>query len=155
MTGASQLSRFPQPVEELIMNKSLNVVLAALVASSTSLAFAQASPPSPRTKAEDFAIQNRTLQKESTSMPAGSPAVDKNAKPADPMPKATTKAQKEALFKAEDRQLQKESTPMPAGSPHVNKNAKAADPMPKPTTKAQRAADNKAEEQFLQQKSTK
>lgn len=137
------------------MNKSLNVVLAALIASSASLAFAQTSPPSYRTRAEDFAIQNKILQQESTSMPSGSPAVDKNAKPADPIPKATNLAQEEALFKTEDLRLQKESTPLPPGSPAVNKNQRAADPWPKPTTKAQMAADNLAEEQFLQQHSTK
>jgi hypothetical protein len=137
------------------MNKSMTIVFAALVAASAAHAFAQTSQPSPATRAEAFRLQNQFLERESTPMPAGSPAVDRYAKPEDPMPKATTLAQEEARFRIEDRQLQAEATSLPVGSPSVNRTERAADPIPAPTTNAQKAAASIAEERSLQQESTK
>ena len=54
------------------------------------------------TKAQAFAQQIAYWQALSNSMPAGSPAVDKSKPAADPIPKATTLAQREARFAAED-----------------------------------------------------
>src|SRR5437899_11143538 len=53
--------------------------------------------------AAKFKAEEQAMQKESTNMPSASPPVNKSAKPADPIPKATTKAQKEARFKAEEK----------------------------------------------------
>ena len=94
---------------------------------------------------QDFAVQNKILQDESTAMPSGSPPVDRSAPPADPIPKASGLAQEEARFKAMDQQLQAESTGMPAGSPPVDRNAVNEDPRP----------SGAAEERFLEQNSTK
>jgi hypothetical protein len=137
------------------MNKSMNIVFAGLIAGSAAHAFAQTGQPGLATRVDEFRNQNQFLQRESTSMPAGSPAVDKYAKPTDSIPKATNMAQEEAFFNAEDRRLQAESTSMPSGSPPVNRNERATDPMPRPTTHAQKVAADFAEEQFLQQSSTK
>jgi hypothetical protein len=141
--------------KEQTMNKSLNVILAALVAGGASLAVAQSSAAIPLTRAQQFASELKVLQDESTAMPIGSPPVDKNAKAEDPIPPVTTLAQQEAWFKVENQRLQRESTAMPPGSPAVNKHELAADPLPKATTPAQMAADNAAEAQFLRQKSTR
>ena len=137
------------------MNKSLRVAFAALVAGGALMSSAHASLSAAGSRAEQFAVNNQALQQESTAMPAGSPAVNKHARPADPIPSAATPTQEEAIVNAENRQWQKESTPMPAVSPPVNRYAKAFDPMPKPATKAQWLADNMAEEQVLQHESTK
>ncbi len=137
------------------MKKSMNIIFAGLIAASATHAFAQTSQPSLATRAEEFKIQNHFLQREATSMPAGSPSVDRYAKPTDPVPKATNMAQEEAFFRGENRQLLAESTSMPAGSPPVDRSERATDPMPRPTTKAQKLAANLAEEQILQQYSTK
>ena len=136
------------------MNASLRTAIAVLVAGAASMSPAHASLWSP-SAIEHFKEQNQTLQQESTSMPAGSPAVDHNAKPADPIPVATGLSQEEALFKAENHRLQSESTGMPARSPPVHRHQPAFDPMPNPQHKAQRLAANLAEERFLQQESTK
>ena len=106
------------------------------------------------TKAQAFAAQNAEWQALSTGMPAGSPAVDRSAKPADPIPTAANLAQEEARFKVMDAELQAESTNMPVGSPPVNKNEVAADPIPKATTLAQKEARFAAEDRFLEQMST-
>ena len=87
-------------------------------------------------------------------MPAGSPAVDRSAKPEDPIAKATTLAQEEARFRTDEKRFQQESTAMPAGSPQVNPHERAADPLRKATTRAQKAAAFAAEEHFFQQRST-
>ena len=137
------------------MNKSMTIVFAALVAASAAHAIAQTSQPSLATRAEEFRLQNQFLERESTPMPAGSTAVDRYAKPQDPIPKATTLAQEEVRFRAEDRQLQAEATSLPAGSPSVSRSERAADPMPAPTTSAQKTAVSIAEERLLQQESTK
>lgn len=136
------------------MNASLRTAIAVLVAGAASMSHAHASLWSPSV-IEHFKEQNQTLQQESTPMPVGSPAVDRTAKSADPLPVATNLAQEEALFKAENRRLQSESTGMPAGSPPVDRHQPAFDPMPSPQHKAQRLAANMAEERFLQQESTK
>lgn len=136
------------------MNKSLNFVLATLLAGGTSLAVAQPGLASQPTRGQQFASDLKTLEQESTAMPAGSPPVDRNAKPDDPIPKATTPAQKEAWFRKEYHQLQLESTGMPAGSPPVDRYEKAADPFPNATTYAEKAAAFASEERFLQQQST-
>ena len=137
------------------MNKSMTIAFAALVVASAAHAFAQASQPSLATRAEEFRLQNQFLERESTPMPAGSPAVDRHARPQDPIPAASTLAQEEARFRIEDRQLQAEATSLPVGSPTVNRTERAADPMPAPTTGAQKAAASLAEERFLQQEATK
>ncbi len=137
------------------MKKSLNVVLATLLAGIASLAVAQPGAAAPTPSSLRFnQNQFRTLRQESTSMPSGSPPVDRNAKAEDPIPKVTTLAQQEAWFKVENQRLQRESTGMPAGSP-VNKYDVAADAIPKATTSAQKAAAFAEEERFLQQKSTR
>ena len=136
------------------MNKSLGVILVTLVAGSASLAHAQYGAATSATTAQQFASRLRTLQEESTSMPTGSPPVDKNARPEDPIPKLTTLAQDEAWFRAENQRLQRESTGMPSGSPAVKTHEVPADPLPKATTPAEKAAANAAELQFLRQKST-
>ena len=122
------------------MMKSM-VVTAALVAGVSG--FAQAADNS--TRYQDFAIQNKILQDESTSMPVGSPPVDRSAAPADPVPKARGLSQEEARFRVMDQQLQAESTGMAVGSPPVDRNAVNQDPRPSPA----------AEEKFLEQNSTK
>ena len=138
------------------MKKSLNVVLATLVAGSASLAVAHSAASAPATSVLHFnQDQFRTLQQESTPMPGGSPPVDRNAKAEDPIPKVATLAQQEAWFKVENQRLQRESTGMPVGSPQVDKYAIAADPIPKATTTAQKAAAFAREEQFLQRESTR
>lgn len=136
------------------MNKSFGVILVTLAAGSASLAHAHYGAGTPATTAQQFASQFRTLQEESTSMPSGSPPVDKNALPEDPIPKLTTLAQDEAWFRAENQRLQRESTGMPSGSPAVKKHEMPADPLPKATTPAEQAAANAAELQLLRQKST-
>lgn len=144
------------PRKEQIMKKSLNVVLATLLAGSASLAVAHPGASTLIMNTLRFnQDQFRTLQQESTPMPSGSPPVDRNAKAEDPIPKVTTLAQREAWFKVENQRLQRESTSMPAGSPPVNKYDIAADPIPKATTSAQKAAAFAEEERFLQQKSTR
>jgi hypothetical protein len=50
------------------------------------------------------------LQAEATNMPVGSPPVNRNEVAADPIPKATTLAQKEARFATEESFLQRMST---------------------------------------------
>lgn len=125
---------------KLSMMKSM-VVTAALVAGVSG--FAQAAGNSARDQA--FAIQNKVLQDESTSMPVGSPPVDRSASPADPVPKASAMGGEAARFSVMDQQLQVESTSMPAGSPPVDRNAVNQDPRPSAA----------AEERFLEQNSTK
>jgi hypothetical protein len=117
------------------------VVTAALVAGVSGAALAADNSARDR----DFAIQNKILQDESTSMPAGSPPVDTSAAPADPVPKASTLSQEEARFQDMDQQLQRLSTGMPSGSPPVDRNALNQDPRP----------SAQAEEKFLEQNSTK
>jgi hypothetical protein len=150
-----QPSPLSQSFEESNMNKSLRTALVALAAGGALISYAHASLSDPGSLGERFRLQNQTWQQESTSMPAGSPVVDRSAKAADPVATATNLAQEEALFKTEDRRLQNESTGMAAGSPPVNRHEPAFDPMPKPATKAQRVAANMTEERFLQQESTK
>ena len=125
---------------KLSMMKTM-VVTAALVAGVSG--FAQAAGNSARDQA--FAIQNKILQDESTSMPSGSPPVDRSAPPADPVPKASNLSQEEARFRDMDQQLQKASTGMPSGSPPVDRSAVKEDPAPRGV----------AEENFLEQNSTK
>jgi len=50
------------------------------------------------------------MQDESTNMPSSSPRVDKTAPPADPVPKAATKAERAARFADQERIMQEEST---------------------------------------------
>jgi hypothetical protein len=125
---------------KLSMMKTM-VVTAVLVAGVSGLA--QAADNSARDQA--FAIQNKILQDESTSMPAGSPPVDTSAPAADPIPKATGLSQEEARFRIMDQQLQEPSTGMPVGSPPVDRSSVNQDPRPSPA----------AEEKFLEQNSTK
>jgi hypothetical protein len=128
------------------------VVTTALVAGISGIALAAGNDGVTTNQA--FAAQNAYWQALSTSMPSGSPAVDKSAKPADPIPSAANLAQEEARFKVMDAQLQAAATPMPVGSPPVNKNEVAADPIPKATTLAQKEARFAAEDRFLEQMST-
>ncbi len=137
------------------MHKQRYILLAALLAAGISQSFAQSTYPDTSARAKEFANQNKILQEESTSSPVGSPPVNRSARPADPIPKATTLQQKEARFKAMDSRLQRESTNLAAGSPRVDKSAAAADPYPKGTTKAQKAAAAAAEEKFLEKSSTR
>jgi hypothetical protein len=93
------------------MKKSINVVLAVLLAGGASLAVAQSATAYSAAKAQEFASEWQTREQESTAMPAGSPPVDRNAKPDDPIPKATTYPEKVAAFRSEFRFLQENSTP--------------------------------------------
>lgn len=128
---------------KLSMMKTM-VVTAALVAGVSG--FAQAADNSTRSARDQaFAIQNKILQDESTSMPSGSPPVDTSAPAADPVPKATGLSEEEARFRVMDEQLQKASTGMPVGSPPVDRTSVNQDPRPSPA----------AEEKFLEQNSTK
>jgi hypothetical protein len=127
-------------------------VTTALVAGVSGIAYA--ADNNGLTRDQAFAEQNAYWQALSTPMPVGSPAVDRSAKPADPIPSATNLAQEEARFKVIDAQLQAESTNMPVGSPPVNKNEVAADPIPKATTLAQKEARFAAEDGFLERMST-
>jgi hypothetical protein len=136
------------------MKKSINVVLAALLAGGASLAVVQSAAAYSAAKAQEFASEWQTREQESIAMPAGSPPVDRNAKPDDPIPMATTLAQKEAWFAKENQWLQRESTAMPAGSPPVDRNAKPDDPMPKATTYPEKVAAFQSEFRFLQEHST-
>jgi hypothetical protein len=116
------------------------VVTAALVGAVSGLAQAADT-----TRAQNFATQNEALQDESTAMPYYSEPVNRNAAPADPIPKVSGLQGEEARFRGMDQQLQDEATSMPVGSPPVNKNSVNADPRPGPL----------AEERFLEQNSTK
>ncbi len=136
------------------MNKSTSVLLAALLAGGASLAAAQASAAIAPTEAQRFADQFRTLQDESTSMPAGSPTVDRHAQAVDPVPAVTTVAQEKAWFPVEEQRFDRESMAMPSEHLNVNRNAPAADALPKATTPAQKAAANAAEWNFLRQNSS-
>jgi len=133
------------------MNKSLNVILAALLTGGTAIAAAQPAAATQAVSAQQLANE---LQQEAVSMPMGSPPVDRNAKPADPVPQLTTPAQRAAWHHEESRELRHASIGMPMGSPQVNANESAADPLPKATTHAQQVAQSAAEEQFLQQQAT-
>jgi hypothetical protein len=144
-----------QQSKEQIMKKTINVVLATLLAGGASLALAQSATANSVANAQSFATDFRTLQQESMAMPMISPPVDRNAKPDDPIPKATTLAQKEAWFAEENQWLQRMSTAMPAGSPPVNKYERAADPLPKATTYPEKVAAFRSEERFLQENSTR
>ena len=138
------------------MKKSLNVVLATLLAGGATLGVTQPSAAIPIMSALQFNdSQFRTLQKESISMPAGSLPVYPNAKAEDPVPPVTTLAQQQAWFNVENQRLQRESTGMPAESPRVNPYEVAADPIPKAATNRDRALAFAEEEHFLQQKSTR
>jgi hypothetical protein len=140
----------------LILATSATLAIAAsgcwAQSSAADVAKAEERAKSDATAAK-FKADEKAMQKESTNMPSASPPVNKSAKPADPIPKATTKAQKEARFKAEEKAMQKESTNMPSASPPVNKAAKAADPVAKATTKAKKEGQFKAEEKALQKDS--
>ena len=125
---------------KLSMMKTM-AVTAALMAGVSGAVFAANNSARDR----EFAIQNKILQDESTSMPSGSPPVDRSAPPADPIPKASGLSQEETRFKVMDQQLQVESTGMPSGSPPVDRNAVNQDPRP----------NAQAEEKFLEQNSTK
>ena len=116
------------------------VVTTALVVGISGMASAADNS----TKYQDFAVQNKIWQDESSGMPAGSPPVDRSAAPADPIPKASGLSQEEARFRVMDRELQDESTGMPAGSPPVDRNSANQDPAPNAA----------AEMQFLEQNST-
>lgn len=142
-----------------VVLKVAGVALATALMATIAMAQAQGVQPGKTTKgnarAEAFAQQNRLLQEESTNSPIGSPPVNRNAKPADPIPKATNRSQEIARFKTMDRQLQRESTSSPVGSPTVNKSQAAADPLPKGGTKADRQRNANAEEHFLEQNSSR
>jgi len=132
------------------MNKSLNVLLAALLTGGAAIAAVQPAAAS----AISAQQLGRELQQEAVAMPMGSPQVDRNAKPDDPVPQLTTPAQRTAWDRAESHELRHASIGMPMGSPPVDRNAPAADPLPKATTPAQRQAQSAAEQQFLQQEAT-
>jgi hypothetical protein len=136
------------------MKKSINVVLAVLLAGGASLAVAQSATAYSAAKAQEFANEWQTREQESMAMPLTNPPVDRNAKPDDPIPAATTLAQKEARFAEENQWLQRESTAMPAGSPPVDRNAKPDDPIPKATTYPEKVAAFRSEFRFLQENST-
>jgi hypothetical protein len=136
------------------MKKTINVVQAMLLAGGASLAFAQSAAAYSSPNAQEFAADFQTLQQESMAMPTVSPPVDRYAKPDDPIPRATTLAQKEAWFAEENHWLQRMSTAMPAGSPPVNKYERAADPIPKATTYPEKVAAFRSEERFLQENSS-
>jgi hypothetical protein len=147
------------------MNKLIATLIAGAFAASSTIAVAQtpatpapaAAPAAPATKAEKatkFQEQQKALQRESTEMPAGSPKVDKAAKPTDPLPpKATTTQGKKEQFSKTEKALEKASDANPAGSPKVDKAAPAADPKGKPVSKMTRAEQDKAL-QDAQKKST-
>ena len=98
----------------LATSASLAIVASGSWAQSTSGSAADVVKAEERAKsgapAAKFKAEEQAMQKESTNMPSASPPVNKSAKSADPIPKATTKAQKEARFKAEEKAMQKEST---------------------------------------------
>jgi hypothetical protein len=134
------------------MNKSFAILTAAAFAATSIVAHAQSS----NSKAAQFQDLEKTMQEESTNMPSASPPVNRNAKAADPVPKAaTTKAGRKAEFATEEKTMQDLSTNMPTGSPKVDRNAKAADPIPKATTKAEKAARFRDQEAVMQEESTR
>jgi hypothetical protein len=103
-------------LQTLILTASVGLAIAApgSLAQSTSGSAADVVKAEEKAKsgaaAAKFKAEEQTMQKESTNMPSASPPVNKSAKPADPIPEATTKAEKEARFKAEEKAMQKEST---------------------------------------------
>ena len=128
-----------------------HVAVAAAVVAGFSMAHAADGGSA---KAQAFAQQNAYWQALSTSMPAGSPTVDRSVLAADPVPPANAYGGETKRFVAMDRELQAESTDLPPGSPAVNKGEPAADPIPKATTLSQREARFAAEDRFLEQNST-
>jgi hypothetical protein len=99
-------------------------------------------------RAENFRELEATLQRESSNSPVLAP-VDRSARAADPVPKATTKAEKRARFAAEERAFQRESTSM-APSMRVDRSTPAADPIPPARTRAAKRQRFIEEEKFLQ-----
>jgi hypothetical protein len=145
------------------MNRKLSMMAVALLATGIGVARAQnsaynyfnhPSDPTMTERVREFALENKILQDESTSMPAESPQVDRSVPAADPEPRATTQSQEIARFRSMDRALQRESTSMPAESPRVDRHESAADPMPKASSPEQRKVNAAAEERFLEQNST-
>jgi hypothetical protein len=136
------------------MRKSLNVVLATLVAGGVSLAVAQASVAMPDSSAQRFSRELNTLERESSPMWIPNVHVNRYARPEDPVPTATTLAQREAWFNQESHLLQAQSRGGPTVSPPVNPHEPAADPLPRATTPAQKMAALAAQEQFLQREAT-
>jgi hypothetical protein len=126
------------------MSKQRSTMKRAVLAAALAVGVSGLAHAADTTKAKNFENQNEYLQDQSTSMPAGSPPVDRKAAPADPVPKATGSKGEQARFKGMDKQLQNESTSMPAGTPPVNSNSVNADPPP----------NAQAEEKFLQKNST-
>src|SRR4051812_17740643 len=100
------------------MNR-LNALFAAmtLACMSSGIPIADAQTTGPKSRAAQFRETEAAFQEESTNMPSASPRVDRTTPSADPIPKATTKAQKRARFAAEERAFQRESTNMPASAP--------------------------------------
>ena len=132
------------------MNR-INVLIATITMASMSAAasIADAQTTGPKSRAAECRDTEAAWQRESTNLPSASPPVDRTTKAADPIPKATTKAEKRARFAAEERALQQASTNMPPSAP-VDRSALPADPVPKARTPAEKRARFIQEEATLQ-----
>ena len=138
--------------KETLMNRLFASLIATAIAATTIAAHVQSND----SKAARFQDQEKAMQEESTNMPSASPSVNRNAKAADPLPKAAaTKAGRKAQFAAEEKTWQDLSTNLPSASPQVNRNAKAADPIPKAATRAEKEARFREEEAEWQKESTR
>src|SRR5438105_3643449 len=78
-----------------MIHKLVGTLVLMSMSSGASLAAAQTAAEK---KAADFRGVESEMQQESTNMPSSSPPVDKTAPAADPIPKATTKAERAARF---------------------------------------------------------
>ena len=132
------------------MNR-MNALIATITVATISAAapVADAQTTGTKSRAAEFRDTEAAWQRESTNLPSASPPVDRSIKAADPIPKATTKAQKRARFAAQERALQQASTNMPPSAP-VDRSALPADPVPKATTRAEKRARFVEEEATLQ-----
>ena len=97
--------------------QKLGAALAIIsIASAASFANAQdtnsTSPPnSPSTATSGTSTPDSASASESADSRWGSPPVNRAARPADPIPKATTTSERAKRFEAEEREWQRLSTP--------------------------------------------
>lgn len=91
------------------IHKWMGAIAVVSLASGTSFASAEDTNGFSHPNADASATSSRAA--ESSSSRWGSPAVDRSARPADPIPAATTRADKSKRFAAEEAEWQRLSTP--------------------------------------------
>jgi hypothetical protein len=138
-----------------VVGAGLRVADAQLAANGPYRYFDQTADHTLVQREREFALQNKTFMKESTSMPAGSPRVNTSIPAADALRPVTTEAGEVARFQSMNHALVEASTAMPSGSPAVNRREPAADALPKATNPQQHTKYAAAEERFLDRHSTR